>query len=94
MSTQFGVYETPSEDRAQFEAFSATPEGRSLYATFGVKNYEDYLRVKDQMETRLRHAGEDKFKFNGDPEAWRTEALKRSAAVEAELRSSSGHGGF
>ncbi len=82
-------------DQEHFEvAFAASPELRATYAEFGVTDYPSYLRKQEQQQAVLRHAGDDKFKFNGDRDGWRTEALKRSAAVEAELRSSSGHGGF
>jgi len=69
-------------DREQFEAFVATPEGRSLYAEFGVKTYADYLRVPEQMEQRQKQLAFDLV----DAGEWMTDALKRAAVVEAELR--------
>jgi hypothetical protein len=77
---------------------AASPELRSMYAEFGVTDYESYLRVQSQMEMRMKLAGIKQFDPvtapKVDPDEWMTEALKRSAAVEAELRSTSGHGGF
>jgi len=79
-------------DKQQFEAFYASSdEIRSMYAEFGVKTYEDYLRVQSQMEMRMKLAGIEKFAPvtvpEVDPDEWMTNALKRSAAVEEELRS-------
>jgi hypothetical protein len=43
--------------REQFEGLIATPAGRLLYAEFGIRSYEDYLKVKNTMESRARDLG-------------------------------------
>jgi hypothetical protein len=44
-------------EREQFEGFIATDAGRLLFAGFGVRSWQDYLRVTQTMESRAKELG-------------------------------------
>jgi hypothetical protein len=44
-------------EREQFEGFIATDAGRLLFAEFGIRSWQDYVRVNQTMESRAKELG-------------------------------------
>jgi hypothetical protein len=79
---------TMQSHRQEVEAYLETAKGKAFAEAWNIRSYEDFERVLADIEGRTKSAAGE-VRAVVDKDLWMTEALKRSAAVELELRASS-----